>query len=141
MNKEEIGNFLLRAILGVTFFMHGLSKFKGGLSNLAGWFESLGLPGFMAYAVGTIELIGGIALVLGLGTRIFSVLFILIMAGAIIFVKFGAGFLGNGEMAGFELDLVLLVIALHLLINGSRFFSLDSMLPTAKKKLNMEIIQ
>lgn len=140
MNKQEIGTFLLRVILGVTFLLHGLSKFQGGLENTSGWFQSIGIPGFMAYVVGTIELVGGIALILGIGTRIISALLIIIMAGAIVYVKFPAGFMGNGEGTGFELDLILMIIALHLVLNGSRFLSIDSKLPNLKRGQDSETI-
>ncbi|MDM5212416.1 DoxX family protein [Peribacillus sp. RS7] len=140
MNKQEIGTFLLRVILGVTFLLHGLSKFQGGLENTSGWFQSIGIPGFMAYVVGTIELVGGIALILGLGTRIISALLIIIMAGAIVYVKFPSGFMGNGEGTGFELDLILMIIALHLVLNGSRFLSIDSKLPNLKRGQDSETI-
>ena len=40
-----------------------------------------------------IELIGGIVLILGIGTRIVSVLFAVIMLGAIFTVKLSLGFL------------------------------------------------
>ena len=140
MNKQEIGTFLLRVMLGISFFMHGLSKFKGGLDNTAGWFQSIGIPGFMGYVVGIIELVGGIALIIGLGTRIISALLVFIMAGAIVYVKFPAGFMGNGEGTGYELDLVLMIIALHLVMNGSRFLSIDSKLPNLKKGQDSEMI-
>ncbi|MFE5429929.1 MULTISPECIES: DoxX family protein [Bacillaceae] len=140
MNKQEIGTFLLRVMLGISFFLHGLSKFKGGLDNTAGWFQSIGIPGFMAYVVGIIELVGGIALIIGLGTRIISALLVFIMAGAIVYVKFPAGFMGNGEGTGYELDLVLMIIALHLVLNGSRFLSIDSKLPNLKKGQDSEMI-
>ncbi|GAA0370818.1 hypothetical protein GCM10008968_28310 [Bacillus horti] len=65
----------------------------------------MGIPRFMAYVVAVIELIGGLALVLGLGTRIVSALFAIIMLGAIFIVKIPAGFLGDGQSAGYELDL------------------------------------
>lgn len=55
MKKQEIGTFLLRVMLGITFLMHGLSKFQSGLNNISGWFQTIGIPGFMAYVVGTIE--------------------------------------------------------------------------------------
>ncbi|RCW50401.1 DoxX family protein [Paenibacillus prosopidis] len=129
MKKQvEIGALLLRVALGLLFFVHGLDKFQGGIGNTAGWFQSIGLPGFAAYLVAFIELVGGIALVVGLGTRIVSGLFVLIMLGAIIKVKFAAGFLG-----GFELDLALMVMALYLVINGSMMLSVDSKLPVAKR--------
>ncbi|MGE1103545.1 DoxX family protein [Peribacillus simplex] len=140
MNKQEIGTFLIRVMLGISFFLHGLSKFKGGLDNTAGWFQSIGIPGFMAYVVGIIELVGGIALIIGLGTRIISALLVFIMAGAIVYVKFPAGFMGNGEGTGYELDLVLMIIALHLVMNGSRFLSIDSKLPHLKKRQDSEMI-
>ncbi|MGE7765653.1 DoxX family protein [Peribacillus sp. NPDC096540] len=139
MKNQEIGTFLLRVMLGITFLMHGLSKFQSGLDNISGWFQSIGIPGFMAYVVGTIELVGGIALILGLGTRIISALLIFIMAGAIVYVKFPAGFMGNGEGTGFELDLILMIIALHLVLNGSRFLSIDSKLPNHKRGQDSEI--
>lgn len=68
-NKYEVGTLILRVVLGLTFFVHGLVKFQGGIENTAGWFSSIGLPGFLATVVAAIELVGGIALVLGLFSR------------------------------------------------------------------------
>ncbi|MFC3040835.1 DoxX family protein [Virgibacillus xinjiangensis] len=118
-NRMEVGNFLLRIMLGAVFLANGLSKFQQGIGNTVGWFESIGIPGFLAYAVAGIELIGGIALILGLGTRIASILMGIIMLGDIFTVKFPDGFLN-----GYVYDLVLLVIAAHLTLNGSRLYSL-----------------
>ncbi|MED0669664.1 DoxX family protein [Aneurinibacillus aneurinilyticus] len=126
--KSEIGILILRLVLGITFLIHGLDKFQSGIGNIAGWFESIGLPGFLAYIIATIETVGGLAVILGLGTRIVSFLFILVLAGAIITVKIAVGFTGNGQMAGYELDLALLAIAVHLAINGSSLYSVDALL-------------
>jgi putative oxidoreductase len=125
MNKIELSTFLLRIVLGITFFVHGFVKFQGGIGNIAGWFDSIGLPGFLAYAVGIVELAGGIALILGLGTRIVSSLLAVIMIGAILKVKVAIGFLGTAEMAGYELDLAFLAIALFLAVNGSKLWAVD----------------
>jgi putative oxidoreductase len=125
MNKHEIGALLLRVVLGITFFVHGLAKLQGGIENTAGWFSSMGLPGILAYVVTGIELIGGVALIVGLGTKIVSALLALIMLGAIVKVKIGAGFMG-----GYELDVVLLAIAVFLSITGSSMYSLDSKIPS-----------
>ena len=125
MKKIEVSTFILRIVLGISFFIHGLVKFQGGIENIVGWFDSIGLPGFLAYAVATIELVGGIALILGLGTRIVSILFGLILIGAIVKVKLAIGFLGTAEMAGYELDLAFLAIALFLVVNGSKHWSID----------------
>lgn len=131
-NKNELGALLLRVVLGVTFFIHGLSKFQGGIENTAGWFESIGLPGFLAYLVGVIELIGGVALIVGLGTKVVSALLALIMVGAVLKVKIGAGFMG-----GYELDLVLMVISIYLAMNGSSMISLDSKIPNKETQAQL----
>ncbi|UOQ48220.1 DoxX family protein [Gracilibacillus caseinilyticus] len=121
-NKNEIGTLLLRVMLGVVFLANGIAKFQGGIENTVGWFDSLGLPGFLAYVVAIIELVGGIAIILGLGTRIVALLFGLIMLGAIFTVKLPDGFLN-----GYVYDLVLLVIAIHINLNGSKLYSLGQL--------------
>ena len=126
MNKNDVGTVILRVIVGITFFIHGLSKFQGGLGNTVGFFESLGVPGFLAYVVAVIELFGGIMLIVGIGTRIVSILFAIIMLGAIFTVKLPAGFLGNGQMAGYELELALLAMSIFLGIADSSRFSLGN---------------
>jgi uncharacterized membrane protein YphA (DoxX/SURF4 family) len=118
-NKNEIGAFLLRIVLGIVFLAHGAAKFQGGIENIVGWFDSIGLPGALAYVVAVIELVGGISLILGIGTRIVSALIGLIMVGAIFTVKLAAGFLD-----GYAFDLVLLIIAVYLILNGSKLYSL-----------------
>jgi putative oxidoreductase len=128
MNSQQIGALILRFALGLTFFIHGLVKFQGGIEITAGFFETLGLPGFSAYVVAFIELIGGIAMILGFGTRVVAALFAIIMAGAIVKVKLAAGFLGNGQGAGYELDFVLLAMSVFFILDKPASFSLDSKL-------------
>ena len=126
MNRNDAGAVVLRVTLGLTFFIHGLVKFQGGIENTVGYFESLGLLGFLAYIVAFIELIGGLMLILGIGTRIVSGLFAIIMLGAIFTVKLSVGFLGDGQTAGYELDLALLAMAVFLLIANRTSYSLDN---------------
>ena len=126
--KNEVGALILRVVLGITFFVHGFVKFQGGIENQVGWFSSIGLPGFLAYIVAIIELVGGFALFIGFGTKIVSVLLAILMIGATVKVKLALGFLGNGQMVGYELDVVLLAISIYLAINGSKFLSLDHLI-------------
>ncbi|MDN7243579.1 DoxX family protein [Planococcus sp. N028] len=133
MSKQEIGKVILRTVLGLTFFIHGVAKFQGGISNTAGYFDSLGIPGILAYAVASIELVGGIALILGIGTKIAASLLAIIMAGAIVTAKLPAGFLGNGQMAGYELDLALLAMSLFFVLADKAVLSLDNKLFTSNK--------
>ena len=122
--KNGIGAFILRVTLGALFLIHGIVKFQGGIENIVGWFGSIGLPGFMAYAVALLEIIGGVALIIGFATRIVSVLFALLMVGAILKVKLSVGLLGNGQMAGYELDLAFLAMAVYLAITESKLLSI-----------------
>ncbi len=127
-NKQEIGTLFLRVVLGLIFVGHGSQKFQGGIENIAGWFDSIGLPGFLAYIVASIEVVGGVALILGLATRVVGGLFVLLLLGAIVKVQFAAGFIG-----GYAYDLALLAVAAHLLLNGSKLYSLDNILFKAKQ--------
>ncbi|NHN32453.1 DoxX family protein [Paenibacillus agricola] len=114
-----MGVLVSRVVLGIVFFIHGLMKYQGGIENTMGFFDSLGIPGYMAYPVGGLEIIGGVCMVLGLGTRIFAAIFSIIMITAIGFAKLAMGF------AGYELELILLAMSLHLLLAGSHFWALD----------------
>ncbi|MGG3561606.1 DoxX family protein [Neobacillus rhizosphaerae] len=127
-NKFEVSTFILRVVLGISFFIHGLTKFQGGIENIVGWFDSIGLPGGLAYVVAVIELVGGLALVIGLGSRVVSILLSLVMIGAMIKVKLAVGFLGNGQMAGYELDLAFLAMAVVIAVNDSKLFALDQVI-------------
>ncbi|MGD6844644.1 DoxX family protein [Bacillus infantis] len=128
-NKHELGALLLRVVLGVIFIGHGAGKFQDGIGNIAGWFDSIGLPGFLAYIVATIELVGGIAMLLGLATRIVGGFFVLVLIGAIVTVQLAAGFIG-----GYAYDLALLAISAYFLLNGSKLYSLDYYISGARNK-------
>ncbi|WP_085524347.1 DoxX family protein [Tuberibacillus sp. Marseille-P3662] len=133
MNQRyKMGLFLLRITVGIIFFIHGFDKFQKGLETTVATFADLGLPGFLAYIVAVIELIGGLAMVVGAGTRVMAALFALIMFGAIVTVKLSAGFLG-----GFEFNLILLVAAVHLLFSGSQGLALDSLLARSLKRVSI----
>lgn len=133
IKKFEASTLILRVLLGVTFFIHGVVKFQGGIENIVGWFDSIGLPGFLAYGVALLEVVGGVALIVGFGSRIVSALFSLLMIGAILKIKLAVGFLGNGQMAGYELDLAFLAMAIFIAINGSKMFALDQIIFKGQK--------
>ena len=127
MTRNEWGLTFLRMILGLIFFIHGYSKFQGGIDNTVGFFDSLGIPGFMAYVVATIELVGGLAVILGIGTRIISTLFAVIMVVAIFTAKL------PDEFSGYEFDLALLAISVCLACSNRTRFSLDNTLTKNKE--------
>ncbi|GAB3059078.1 DoxX family protein [Salinicoccus sesuvii] len=126
-NRTEIGALILRVVAGLIFLAHGIEKFQGRIGNTAKWFGSIGLPEFLAYGVGGLEVLGGILLILGLGVRIVGALFVLLLLGAIITVQLAAGFVG-----GYAYDLALLAISIYLVLGGSRLYALDQVVFKAK---------
>lgn len=66
---------VLRVVIGVGFFYAGKGKFAD-LDKTAGFFSQLGIPAaeLQAPFIAGVELVGGIALALGLGTRLFAFL-------------------------------------------------------------------
>lgn len=123
--KTTVVVTLMRVLLGVLFMAHGISKFQTGLGNTAGWFGSIGIPEFVAYIVAFLELIGGIALIVGFATRYFSAAFIILLIGAIVTVKLEGGLLGADGMAGYELDLALLVMSAYFVVADERGIGID----------------
>ncbi|MFK3940004.1 DoxX family protein [Alkalihalobacillus sp. NPDC078783] len=128
--KTEIGLLVLRVVVGITFLIHGMDKFNGGIDGTVAMFEGMGFPGFLAYLVTFAEILGGLALILGLLTRVVSIVFAAIMVTAIFQVKADGGFLG-----GFELDLVLLACSILLALSSSRLVALNRLLPGALKNM------
>lgn len=111
MNKYGI--LIVRILLGGIMFLHGLQKFTDGIGGTVQFFDSLGIPGFMAYIVASIELVGGVALVFGVLVPYISVLIAGVLVGAIVTVKLSSGFLG-----GYEYEFVLLVLSLVTLMTA-----------------------
>lgn len=81
---QPLGLLLLRLLLGAIFLRTGWGKFQH-LDKVAAFFASLGIPAAKIQApfVACIELVGGAALILGAGVRIFSALLIGVMAVAL----------------------------------------------------------
>lgn len=72
MNKEIINNSSTlagRVLIAIMFIMAGYSKI-GGYDGTQGYMESMGVPGSLLPAVIALELLGGIAVLVGYQTRI-----------------------------------------------------------------------
>jgi putative oxidoreductase len=110
----------IRIMAGVTFIAHGLPKFFG-VSQGYGFFQSVNLPPEMFVPIALLEVIGGLAIMLGILTRISSALLIIEMLGAILSIKLSKGFIG-----GYEFELLLISICLSLVIMGPGRISIEN---------------
>ncbi|RZI67901.1 MAG: DoxX family protein [Pseudomonas sp.] len=114
---------ILRLALGVMFLAHGLTKVLVFTpAGTAGFFESIGFPGFLAYPVMAFEVIGGLMLVLGVYTRWIAAIavFQLFVAAT---VHFGNGWSFTNPNGGWEYPIYLAVTALVVALLGEGAFA------------------
>ena len=120
----DYGIALLRASLGIMWIAHALLKlFVFTLPGTSQFFESVGLPGFLAYPVFAVELLGGIALVLGIYARQAALLLVPIMAVATS-VHIGNGWVHASQGGGWEYPVFLISASIALWLAGDGAFSL-----------------
>ena len=120
---------ILRIVTGFLFAAHGWQKFNEfTIAGTQASFAQMGVPAanLVAPVVATLELVGGIALILGVLTRVFAALLAVNMLGALFLVHASAGvFAATG---GYELVLILAAAALAVALVGAGKVSVDKAL-------------
>ena len=120
-----LGLAVLRVSVATLFIRHGWQKlFVFGFAGVTGAFTQMGvpMPGITGPFIALLEFFGGIALVLGLFTRLVALGFVCDMLGAILLVKMGKGF------STYELEFLLLGASAAIAVAGAGAFSVDSTL-------------
>jgi len=132
---DETATMILRVLLGVVFFPHGMQK-------LLGWFGGYGFDGTMGFFTGTLgipvvfaflaiiaEGLGSIGLITGFLTRLSAFGIGFTMAVAVLMLHLKNGFFMNwsGKQAGegYEYHLLVIAIAIALMIKGGGKWSVD----------------
>lgn len=122
----ECAIFILRVGIGVLSVGHGLPKLMGGPAlwhNIGGTASLVGihfLPMVWGFLAACAETFGGVALVLGLGTRIASAPLIFMMVIAFLMHR------NNGDpFMVYSFSLTLLMVFIFFLLMGSGKLSLD----------------
>ena len=124
--------FVLRVALGTMFIAHALLKYMVfTLPGTVKFFESIGLPGPLAYLTFFAELIGGALILAGAGTRWVALAMVPVLLGA-TWAHAGNGWLFNAPNGGWEYPAFLTAAAIvqgllgdgayalrHLIANGA----------------------
>jgi putative oxidoreductase len=111
-SSQQAGNALLRSSLGIMFIAHGLilKYFTFTLAGTAQFFQSIGLPGPLAYVVFLAETVGGVLLLINFRTRWVALGLIPVLLGA-AWVHIGNGWVFSNPNGGWEYPLFLIVIS------------------------------
>ena len=126
-SATQLGIALLRVALGAMFLSHGLLKvLVFTLPGTAGFFESVGFPGFLAYVVVPAEVLAGVALLVGFRTRLVAAATIPLLIGAAS-VHLGNGWLFSSANGGWEYPVYLIVAALAQSLIGGGAFAFDNL--------------
>ena len=113
---------ILRVCLGVMFLAHvSLKIFVFTLPGFVGYFGSLGLPAILAYGVIALELLGSLALILGIYAPWVALPLALEMLGTIVFAHGANGWLFTNKGGGWEYPAfwMIALVVLYLLGDGA----------------------
>jgi len=125
--SASYGTFVLRITLGVAFVAHALLKLLVfTLPGTAQFFGSIGLPPFLGYVVFAAELVGGVLLLLGIGTRYVAAALVPIMLGA-TWAHLGNGWLFTNANGGWEYPAFWTAATLAQVLLGDGAFALGKM--------------
>ncbi|MBW3555428.1 MAG: DoxX family protein [Actinobacteria bacterium] len=124
---SSLGPLVLRLAVGGVMAYHGIDKLRGGIGGVEEMFRmwQVPAPAITAPLVAGIEILGGLALVVGIGTRVAAGALAVVLVGAIVFVKTDLGIISSEPMPGAELDIALLGGLAALMLLGPGTVSAD----------------
>ena len=129
--SAQWGVLLLRVSLGILFLAHSivLKLVTYGADGTAQFFVGVGLPGWLAYVTILWELVGGVLLVLGVQTRLVSLILSPILLGALFFVHLSNGWVFTNTNGGWEYPAYLFVLCIAQALLGDGPYALSPSRP------------
>lgn len=119
----DLALLLIRLSLGATFIFHGWMKVSN-IDGAIGMFASMGIGTMLTYVAAYTEFLGGVAILLGIMTRLAGGLLSVFMVVAIAVVHFKNGF--NMANSGYEYQLLILVCTIAIGLVGPGKYSLHN---------------
>jgi putative oxidoreductase len=133
--NDDTATMILRVLLGVVFFPHGMQKLLGwfggyGFDGTMGFFTgTLGIPAIFAFLAIIAEGLGALGLITGFLTRLSALGIGVNMVVAVLMLHLQNGFFMNwsGKQAGegYEYHLLVIAMSIVLLIKGGGKWSVD----------------
>ncbi len=120
-HNPSLGLLLMRVVAGLIFINHGWMKY-GNIAGTMKFIVSLGMPGFMAYAIIAVELVGGLMLIFGVLGRVAAVATGIAMVVAVSLVTYP-----HGGLIGSEFELLLMAVSFGLALTGMGKYRLTKM--------------
>lgn len=134
------GLFALRAALGVMFIAHAWLKVGVfTMPGFEGFLTSVGLPSVLAWPIVLAEFAGGLAILLGVWSRLASLALLPVLLGALA-IHAPNGWVFNAPNGGWEYPAFLAIAAItHILAGDGAFALKPATLPASvAQRLNLQ---
>lgn len=148
---KQLGSLPIRLVFGFSFAFYGIPKLFDSQTHsfITGMLTNIGVPApdLMTYVVGTVETLGGIALITGAFVQFASAALIPIMLVALFKVHLAQGYsfmhiIGMSEngpqfgVPGYEVNLIYMAGLLTLIVIGAGQYSIDNFLANRGRDAN-----
>jgi putative oxidoreductase len=121
----QYGLFLLRVAIGFDWLVHAFLKTSRGMNTHEALLAKNGITPLLAWPTFTLEVIGGVAILLGWYTRQWAA-FLLVFLAVVVWIKWPVGWGYSNTGGGWEYPLFWLVAQAALVLAGGGAFALQT---------------